>query len=46
MQFGIDPKGTAIAHQVLKEIRARLEFMIDVGLDYLTLSRAAGTVGW
>ena len=33
-----------IAHQVLKEIRARLEFMIDVGLDYLTLSRAAGTL--
>ncbi len=33
-----------IAHQVIKEICARLEFMADVGLDYLTLSRAAGTL--
>lgn len=30
-----------IARQVLKEIRARLQFLIDVGLDYLTLDRAA-----
>jgi excinuclease ABC subunit A len=30
-----------IARQVLKEIRARLQFLIDVGLDYLTLNRAA-----
>ncbi len=34
----------AIAAQVLKEIRARLSFMVDVGLDYLTLDRAAGTL--
>src|SRR5690606_34301325 len=34
----------AIAGQVLKEIRSRLEFMVNVGLDYLTLSRAAGTL--
>lgn len=33
-----------IAHQVLKEIQARLSFLVDVGLDYLTLSRAAGTL--
>ena len=33
-----------IANQVLKEIKARLSFLIDVGLDYLTLSRAAGTL--
>ncbi|MGQ9601290.1 MAG: excinuclease ABC subunit UvrA [Candidatus Bipolaricaulia bacterium] len=33
-----------IAHQVLKEIKARLRFMIDVGLDYLTLDRPAGTL--
>lgn len=33
-----------IANQVLKEIKARLQFLIDVGLDYLTLSRAAGTL--
>ncbi len=33
-----------IAHQILKEIRARLGFLSDVGLGYLTLSRAAGTL--
>lgn len=33
-----------IAKQVLKEILARLKFLNDVGLDYLTLDRAAGTL--
>jgi len=33
-----------IAHQILKEIHARLGFLVDVGLDYLTLSRSAGTL--
>jgi len=33
-----------IAVQILKEINARLGFLLDVGLDYLTLSRAAGTL--
>ncbi|EGO62331.1 excinuclease ABC subunit UvrA [Acetonema longum] len=33
-----------IAYQILKEIRARLGFLINVGLDYLTLDRAAGTL--
>jgi len=33
-----------IARQILKEIRARLQFMVDVGLDYLTLSRTASTL--
>lgn len=33
-----------IAHQILKEIRARLGFLMNVGLDYLTLDRAAGTL--
>jgi excinuclease ABC subunit A len=33
-----------IAEQVLKEINARLGFLLDVGLDYLSLSRAAGTL--
>jgi excinuclease ABC subunit A len=33
-----------IAHQILKEIRARLQFMVDVGLDYLTLDRSAGSL--
>ena len=33
-----------IAQQILKEINARLGFLLDVGLDYLTLDRAAGTL--
>lgn len=33
-----------IANQILKEINARIGFLVDVGLDYLTLSRAAGTL--
>ena len=33
-----------IARQVLKEIRARLQFLVDVGLDYLTLERAAASL--
>ena len=34
----------AIGAQILKEIRARISFLIDVGLDYLSLSRATGTL--
>jgi excinuclease ABC subunit A len=34
----------AIAYQVLKEIRARLDFLVEVGLDYLTLDRATATL--
>ena len=33
-----------IAAQVLREIRARLDFLIAVGLDYLSLERAAGSL--
>ena len=33
-----------IAVRVLKEIRERLRFLVDVGLDYLTLARASGTL--
>ena len=33
-----------IGEQVLKEVDARLQFLLDVGLDYLTLSRSAGTL--
>ena len=39
-----DARAQHIAVQVLKEIDARLGFLLDVGLDYLTLSRAAGTL--
>ena len=37
-------KDMAIAHQILKEIRSRFSFLVNVGLDYLTLSRSAGTL--
>ena len=35
---------TVIAHQILKEIKERLHFLTNVGLDYLTLNRVAGTL--
>ena len=37
-------KEEMIAHQITKELHARLQFLIDVGLEYLTLSRSAGTL--
>ena len=37
-------KEAMIADRILKEINARLGFLVDVGLDYLTLSRSAGTL--
>ena len=40
----LNPKQKEIAARVLKEIRARLVFLNDVGLEYLTLSRGAGTL--
>ncbi|PIX52305.1 MAG: excinuclease ABC subunit A, partial [Candidatus Aquicultor secundus] len=33
-----------IAHRVLKEVRERLKFLVDVGLDYLTVNRTSGTL--
>ena len=38
------PQQGEIAGRILKEIRERLQFLVDVGLDYLTLSRASGTL--
>ncbi len=35
---------TKIAKEILKEIKARLSFLVSVGLDYLTLARRAGTI--
>ncbi|MGJ3507297.1 excinuclease ABC subunit UvrA [Enemella sp. A6] len=43
-QLELSAREAKIAQQVLKEIHARLRFLLDVGLDYLTLSRAAGTL--
>jgi excinuclease ABC subunit A len=40
----LNAKQNEIAARILKEIRDRLTFLLDVGLDYLTLSRASGTL--
>ena len=40
----LDKQQMLIGGQILKEIRARVQFLIDVGLDYLCLSRATGTL--
>jgi excinuclease ABC subunit A len=40
----LTPKQNEIAVRVLKEIRERLNFLVDVGLDYLTLARSSGTL--
>jgi excinuclease ABC subunit A len=40
----LTPKQNEIAGRVLKEIRERLKFLVDVGLEYLTLARASGTL--
>ncbi|HIX16442.1 MAG TPA: excinuclease ABC subunit UvrA [Candidatus Hungatella pullicola] len=43
-QLKLTPMQHAIGDQILKEIRARVTFLIDVGLDYLALTRATGTL--
>lgn len=40
----LSAKDMMIAHLILKEINARLGFLVNVGLNYLTMSRAAGTL--
>ncbi|MDE5653801.1 MAG: excinuclease ABC subunit UvrA, partial [Muribaculaceae bacterium] len=40
----IDPSRRAVAAEVLKEIRSRLRFLLDVGLDYLSLNRSSSTL--
>ncbi len=37
-------KNKAIAEQIIKELKSRLQFLIDVGLNYLTLARSSGTL--
>ncbi|HHT13754.1 MAG TPA: excinuclease ABC subunit UvrA [Propionibacterium sp.] len=43
-QLELNEREAAIAARLIKEINLRLRFLLDVGLDYLTLSRAAGTL--
>ena len=38
------PKEEMISNQIIKELNKRLQFLMDVGLEYLTLSRSAGTL--
>lgn len=40
----LDPKQRVIATEILKEIRSRLHFLLDVGLDYLALNRASASL--
>ena len=42
--FTLTPTEAAIAKEILKEVRSRLRFLCSVGLEYLTLSRRAGTL--
>ena len=44
LEFSLDPKELKIAQHILKEINERLNFLLNVGLDYLTLSRESGTL--
>ena len=43
-QMQLSEQQLKIGHQILKEIRGRVGFLVDVGLDYLSLSRATGTL--
>jgi excinuclease ABC subunit A len=43
-QLQLTDREHMIAERILKEIRARLQFLLDVGLDYLTLDRTSGTL--
>jgi len=40
----LTPREQTIAHQILKELHGRLGFLVDVGLDYITLDRTASTL--
>ncbi|MHC4076760.1 MAG: excinuclease ABC subunit UvrA, partial [Planctomycetota bacterium] len=43
-QLQLNTEKTIIAEQIIKEIKSRLRFMVDVGLGYLTLDRRSGTL--
>ncbi len=40
----LEERNRAVAHEILKELRVRIRFLLDVGLDYLSLSRATMTL--
>ena len=40
----LSPQDAIISHDILREIRARLKFLLDVGVDYLNMARTAGTL--
>ncbi|MEG1748685.1 MAG: excinuclease ABC subunit UvrA [Tannerellaceae bacterium] len=44
LEARLDPKQLQIATEILKEIRSRLKFLLDVGLDYLSLGRASASL--
>ena len=44
LQLKLDQRQLKIAEHILKEINERLDFLLNVGLDYLTLSRESGTL--
>jgi excinuclease ABC subunit A len=44
LEASLTERQMTIARQILKEIKARLRFMVDVGLDYLTVDRATATL--
>ncbi|MDW7656063.1 MAG: excinuclease ABC subunit UvrA, partial [Bacillota bacterium] len=43
-QLKLPPRQTTIAAQILRELDARLTFLVDVGLDYMTMARASATL--
>jgi excinuclease ABC subunit A len=44
LEKGLKPKDREIAYRILKEIKERLHFLVNVGLEYLTLARNSGTL--
>ena len=45
-KLSLTPREEMIAQQVLKEIRSRLQFLADVGLDYITLTYIGNSIRW
>jgi excinuclease ABC subunit A len=40
----LDTQNSTIAHEILKELKSRVQFLLEVGLDYLSLNRQSGTL--